>query len=187
MPNFVIYIAIVLCVVGLLAYAYYRFQTRSQTMYTVESTDEVDGERSMLANSVLAVFRYELQNLHVKEVTSTTSPDRQRSYFRVATPNGYVMVQFDWDRGRVHCTHTMHSELGGCTQTLNLRVRHNLVDEVKLGQFADKIEKAESALVKLQVQSSDEYQELIARAMIKAVGEALADSEEEAEEEEGDE
>ena len=148
--------------------------------YVMESTDEVDGERTLLVNTVLSVLQYNFQKLRVQAPECTTSPDGHRSYISIVTLEGHVTLQFDWLRSKVYCFYSYHSDDLSGTVSLKLKIRHNVVDEIKLAEFCKQVISTEMKIIENAITNSEEFQNLLLQALQGAGTEANNQEEEQA-------
>lgn len=148
--------------------------------YVMEPTDEVDGERTLLVNMVLAVLQYNLQKLHVQAPEATTSPDGYRSYINIVTLEGHVMLQFDWLHSKVYCFYSYHDNDVNGTISLKLKIRHNVVDEIKLSEFCKKVVETEMQIIENVITNSEDFKNLLLQALSSAGAEANNQEEEQA-------
>lgn len=150
-------------------------------VYTVESTEEVDGERTLLANAVLTVLQFALQELRPDEPVSATSPDGNRSYLRIVTPAGHIIIQFDWLHKKVLLFHGCHTDTESMMAFETLKIRNNLVDEIKLSKFGHDAAAQELEIVERKILHSEGFKHLV----LNTLAQAAEGSEEEMEKENG--
>lgn len=155
----------------------YHLQSQQNAIMLSESTEAVDGERTMLANSVLQAIQYWLQDIG-GDPLAASSPDSARSYIKIPTVEGYVQAQFNWRTNRVHVYYARHSLEEGCAETrrLTLRIRHGAVNEIKLGKFISDIHDLESENVKRKVFDSNAF-----KTLVQSIMQSAGDSEKETE------
>lgn len=148
--------------------------------YVMEQTDEVDGERTLLVNTVLTVLQRNLEKLHVQTPEATTSPDGHRSYINIVTLEGHVMLQFDWLHSKVYCFHSYHGHDVDGTISLKLKIRHNAVDEIKLSAFCKQVVETEMKIIENVITNSEEFQNLLLQVLSTADAGANNQEEEQA-------
>ena len=143
--------------------------SRSSVSYTVESTEEVDGERTLLVNIIVPILKFALREIHPDEPQTTTSPDGNRSYLHFLTMMGHVVVQFDWVAQKVSLFHSCHSDDESSTSSVQLKIRHNMVDEIKLRDFGEQVAAKESSMVERKILQTPEMKQLLMTALAQKI------------------
>lgn len=133
--------------------------------YVVENSEEVDGERTLCANNIVAVIRYQLGALCNGETDYQSSPDGRRSYLIVSTIEGRFITQIDWLTNRAYFNYTFHTETESGALNYKLPIRHNVVDEVKLATFVRQVAELEQKYVERRLLDSPQFQ-AFAKAML---------------------
>lgn len=156
-----------------------RHPVGQQGTYVMEATEEVDGERTLIANTVIAVLRYAFKDLHIDEPVAATSPDGRRSYFRIVTPEGHVIIQFDWSRDKLRLFHAYHSDEESGMLHSTLKIRNGLVDEVKLADFGHQVADLELKMIEHKLLHSDSFKNLVLQTLAAAAAENSEEEEDE--------
>lgn len=133
--------------------------------YVMETTEQVDGERTLLVGNVLAVFQYNLQKLSTSAPEAATSPDGQRSYININTVEGHIMLQFDWARSCLRLYYNYHTDDSSGYIREKLKIKHNAVDEIKLATFCHKIVDNEIKIIEERILHSDTFKNILMQTL----------------------